>query len=166
MAARSLADRLLLVIPLLLAAILMLFAAVPWHLGISLAPQVLWLMTLTVGVAYPPAWPPALAFILGLAADTLSGTPLGSQALLALLMALAVRAQSRRLDHQMFRVRWMEATGALLVLNLAMWASSSWVTKLQLPMVPVLRAVLVSSLWFPIFYVMVEQVVKLLPPRS
>lgn len=166
MAARSLADRLLLVLPALLALILILFTAVPWHLGLALAPQVVWLMTLTVAVAYPAAWPPLVAFILGLIADALFATPLGSQALLSVIATLAMRSQSHRLDHQPFRVRWMEAAAALLVLNILLWALLSWMMSISLPIKPVLRASLVSALWFPLFYLIVEQLVRLLPPKG
>lgn len=167
MSSRPLADRLLLTIPTLMTLILMLLAAVPWRLfSISIAPQVLWLMALTVGVAYPIAFTPLIAFMLGLIADTLAGTPLGSQALLAMLMTLVARAQSRRLQHQLFRVRWTEAVAALLILNFAMWGIIGWVAHGSPALISVLRMTLISALWFPVFYWVMEQVVRLLPPRN
>jgi rod shape-determining protein MreD len=167
MASRPLADRLLLAIPTLATLAFMLLAAVPWRLfSISVAPQVLWLMVLTVGVAYPIALTPLIAFMLGLVSDSLTGTPIGCQALLAMLMTLVVRAQSRRLQHQLFRVRWMEAVAALLILNFSMWGIIGWAAHGLPALISVLRMTLVSALWFPIFYWMVEQAVKILPPRN
>lgn len=167
MASRSLADRLRLILPALLTLLLMLLVAVPLPLtSLPLAPHALWLMTLTVAVAYPPAWTPVTAFALGLLGDLISGTPLGSQALLTLLATLGAQSQARRLAHQLFRVRWMEAAGALFVLHFVLWAIIGWVGHATLPMKPVAIAAAVSSLWYPLFYLLTDLLTRLLPPRN
>lgn len=166
MSALPLADRLLLLFPLPLVLLAMLLAAVPWGVPVPLAPQVLWLAILTLGVSYPLAWPPAVAFIFGLLADTLSGTPLGSQALIALLMTMGMRLQSRRLQHQLFRVRWAQAAVMLLMANIMLWAIIGWLSSATLPLIPVLRTTALTALWFPLAYVVAEQCIRLLPARS
>ena len=161
------ANRLLLCIPAVLTFGLQLLAAVPWGAhGMSLAPNVLLLMTLTLGVAYPIAWPPLLAFGLGLIADTLLGTPLGVHALLATVLTLALRSQARRLEFQPVRVRWMQAALALLVVHGMMWAVMGWVQPAAPPLSAVVRATLVNALWFPVFYYGVNALAQWLPSRS
>ena len=168
MAARSLADRFMLALPALVALLLMLLVAAPWHLSdLPLKPHVLWLMTITFGVAYPAAWPLLTAFLLGLVADTLSGTPLGAQALVTVLMALGLRGgQARRMQHQLFRIRWAESIASLLVLHLMLWGIVAWMGEASLPLRPVLVAVAVNVTWYPLFYLLSEGLVRLLPPKG
>ena len=62
----------------------------------------------------PGLMPPGLAFVLGLAADALSGMPFGVSAILFALTALFVRLFERRFGHHRFGFDW--AVFALLAL--------------------------------------------------
>ena len=166
MSGLPLSDRLRLCIPVPIALLALVLSALPWGTNLPLAPQVVWLTIVTLGVSYPAAWPPIVSFAFGLIADLLLGTPLGLQALVALLMTLGMRLQSRRLQHQMFRVRWMEAAGVILTANLMLWALMGWLSAHLPPILPVLRTTLVTALWFPLAYLAVETLIRLLPARK
>lgn len=161
---RSFSDQIRFTVPATVAVVFTLVSALPISLfGFSLTPHVVWLMTLAIGVAYPAAWPPLLAFALGLLSDFIMATPLGAQALLTLLLILSLQRQARRLQHQLFRALWLEAAGALLVLFVALWAVTGWVDGAYPPIEHVLIAAGVSALWYPLFFVITRGLVKLLP---
>lgn len=143
---------------------LFLFAT-PLHLtSISLAPNVVWLVTLVASVAYPPAWPFVAAFLVGLLQDVLYATPLGSQALLAVLLALLVRWVGRRSAHLPFRVRWLEATLALLLWHGLLWLLLYAMYPSAPTLPPLLMAGVVSAAWYPVFYGVLAWLFRALPP--
>lgn len=158
------ADLVRMVIPGVLALVLIVLAAAPISLGqASFTPNVVLLLSLTIGMLYPAAWPPALAFFLGLVSDLVFGTPLGSQALLAMLTTLLAQGYARRSSHQLFHVRWIEAGLMLLVLHVLLWLVTRWVLELPLPITQALLATGVNVLWYPVFYGLSAQVMRLLP---
>lgn len=158
------ADLLRLLIPGVLALILIVVSAAPVSFGQgSFTPNVVLLMSLSIGMLYPAAWPPALAFFLGLASDLVFGTPLGAQGLLALTTTLLAQAYARHGSHQLFHVRWIEAGLTLLVLHGLLWLITRWVLEVPLPFTPVLMAAGVNALWFPLFYGLSLQLARLLP---
>lgn len=120
-------------------------------------------MSMTVGLLYPAAWPVTLAFFLGLLSDFIMGTPLGAQALLALLLTLATHRQARRVGHQLFRLRWMEAALTLAALYCILWVMVGWVAPYRPPLMQSLAGAFTSALWFPLFYAFAAQLRKLLP---
>ncbi len=120
--------------------------------GVSLTPNVAWLMTLVMVAHYPPAWPRAVAFALGLSQDILFGTPLGAQALLALLLVQLVTMQSERQQVQLFRLRWLEAAGTMVLWHLMLWAITHMVQEGAPQLRHLLQAGLVNALWYPLFY--------------
>lgn len=167
MTALPLSLRLRLWIPSLLGLLLLFVCLVPLQLGeVPMSPHPIWLMTLTIGVLFPPAWPVTASFFLGLLADFLMGTPLGSQALLSLFLTLLVQAGSVRSSHQLFPLRWLEAAGVLVVWHLLLWLIAGWVISPRPPLQGMLIAGAVSALWFPLFYALALGLLKLLPARA
>jgi rod shape-determining protein MreD len=161
---RPLSHYLLSILPVVLAVLLVLLSAVPLGAGgWSLTPNVAWLMTLVMVALCPYAWGRVLAFALGLLQDMVFGTPLGSQALLALLLAQLVAMQAERQQVQLFRLRWLEAAGLLLLWHLMLWAIMQLVNT-DAPTLPhLLVAGLVNALWYPLFYWLAARLCAVLP---
>ena len=150
---RSLSDQFFLLIPALFALLLLgVFSAPAAFGGVSLVPNIAWVMTLIVAFIYPAAWPRWFAFLLGLLQDILFGTPLGSQALLTLVLVQLVDVHHGRSQTQQFRVRWLEAAGVLLAWHLLLWGLCYAVVPTPPPVRVMLGAGLVSALWYPFFY--------------
>jgi rod shape-determining protein MreD len=139
--------------PAMIGALLVLVCAVPMAGGaLTYTPNVAWLLTLTMVAANPRAWSPLTAFAIGLLQDVLFATPLGSQALLALLLMIATRQQATRQQTQNFRVRWLEAALVLVVWHGLLWLVVVAVTHADVPMRPLLVAGAINALWYPLFY--------------
>jgi rod shape-determining protein MreD len=167
MASPTLYDRLILALPGVLVALLLVLCALPisWQYG-PLTPHVVWLAALSIGALAPASWPVTLAFLLGLVSDLIFGTPLGAQALLSLFLTLYVQNQARRTSHQLFTLRWAEASLVLMVLYLILWALVGFILPERPPLRGVLIGAVVSMGWFPIFYFGARELVKLLPART
>ena len=161
---RPFSHQLLAFLPAVLALGLALLSAVPmgWA-DVSATPNVAWLMTLVMVAHYPPAWPRGWAFGLGLMQDMLFGTPLGSQALLALLLAQLVSAQEQRQQVQLFRLRWLEAAGMLVLWHVALWAIMHAVQASAPSLRHLLQAGLANALWYPLFYWLATRAFAALP---
>jgi rod shape-determining protein MreD len=161
---RSLSQQILMLFPALLALALVVLFAAPMPGGtLSYTPNVAWLMTLVMVAHYPPAWPRGLAFILGFLQDMLFGTPLGSQALLALLLAQFAVQQNRMHAVQLFRLRWLESAGVLVILHLLLWALMSFAAHEVIVLRHLLRAGLINALWYPVFYWFLTRLFAVLP---
>lgn len=162
----SLSDRFLLIIPGVIAVFFALLGAVPLEVGhVTIMPNAAWLMTIALAALYPPAWGFWFAFLLGLVQDVLYGTPLGAQALLALLLWLVLRARPPRVAHPLFRVVWAEAAALMVVWHGLLWLLLAWVHPAAPPLVPLLVTGLVNAIWFPLFYWPSFALVQLLPAR-
>ena len=150
---RPVSHQMLAAFPAFLALILILFSAAPvTGGGFTYTPNIAWLMTLVMVAFYPAAWPRGLAFAFGLLQDVLYGTPLGAQALLALLLAQLADMQSMRTQSQLFRIRWLEAAGMLVVLHVLLYLIMQLVKADTASLAQLLRAGVVNALWYPIFY--------------
>ena len=151
----------MLVVPGFLSLLLLALFTMKLHwLGVSLVPNVAWVMTLVAAAMMRAAWPLWLVFMLGLLQDVVFHTPLGSQAVLAVLLTELVRSQSARQQFQLFRVRWLEATAALIVWHLLLWLLMHGVVHGAPPLKQMLLAGLVDGIWFPLFYVSIRQLVR------
>jgi rod shape-determining protein MreD len=150
---RTLSQQVFAIFPTLLGLVLVLLTATPLDSALpSLTPNIAWLMTLVMVAAAPRYWPYGVAFALGLLQDFLFGTPLGSQALLALVLAQWVALQTRRQQSPPFRMRWLEAAGVLVFFHVLLWAVMHVVRADGASVVALLRAGLVNALWYPLFY--------------
>lgn len=162
----SLSDRFLLLLPACMAMLFILLGAVPVTLGqVTLTPNAAWLMTIAMAVLYPPSWPFWLPFLLGLVQDILYGIPLGSQALLGLLLWLALRARPPRVSHPLFRIVWAEAALLMVFWHAGLWLMLVWVQPMHPPLTPLLMTGVVNALWFPVFYWPALGIASLLPAR-
>ncbi len=163
----NLADRFILLLPGALAMLFALLGAVPMEIGdVTVTPNAAWLMTIALAALYPPAWGFWFAFALGLIQDILYGTPLGAQALLALLLWLALRARPARVAHPLFRVVWAEAALLMVVWHGVLWLIMAWVNPHTTALVPLLISGLVNALWFPLFYWPALALTSMLPQRG
>ena len=160
----SLSDRLLLLVPGAMALLLTFVAAVPVEVGhLSMAPNICWLMTVIMAVLYPPAWSFWFVFLLGLLQDVLGGTPLGSQALLGLLLWLVLRMRALQLPNPMFRMVWAQALLLMLVWHAALWLVMDWVNGAGPRFAHLLLSAALGTLWFPLLYFPLLLLVQALP---
>lgn len=139
--------------PWLLALVLVLLCALPVPGGaITYTPNIAWLMTLVMVAFFPALWPLPFAFCIGLLQDVMFATPLGSQALLTLVLGQLTALQAARQQTQRFRLRWLEAAGALVVWHLLLWFILEAVSDHGASLRHLLRAGLVNAMWYPVFY--------------
>ena len=161
---RPISHQLLSIFPAVIAFALVLLSATPYPGGaLTYTPNVAWLMTLVMAAFYPAAWPRGLAFGLGFSQDVLFGTPLGSQALLAMLLAQIAGMQAQRNQAQLFRLRWLEAAGMLVLSHAVLWAVMQMVASDSASLRHLLRAGLMNALWYPVFYWVATRVFAALP---
>lgn len=161
---RPVSHQILAALPTILAFVLVLFSAAPMPGGeLTYTPNIAWLMTIVMVAFYPRAWPLSAAFGFGLLQDVLYGTPLGSQALLALLLAYVTNIQSMRNQSQLFRLRWLEAAGMLILMHLLLYVVMNLVHGDTSSLRQLLRAGLVNALWYPIFYWLATRCFAALP---
>lgn len=161
---QPLSQRLLTVFPAGIGALLVLLCAVPLSGGmVTYTPNVAWLMTIVMMAFYPPAWPMTAAFSLGLLQDVLFVTPLGSQALLSVLLAQVTGLQAARQQSQQFRLRWLEAAGVLVLWHGLLWVLMRAVTQDSGSLRHLLQAGLVDALWYPLFYGVITRAFAALP---
>lgn len=150
---RPVSHRVFLALPALLALLLLcIFAAPLTFSGITLTPNIAWLFSLTLTAFYPTAWPRGVAFGFGLLQDVVFATPLGSQALLTLALVSLMQAQAQRHHYQLFRVRWIEAAGTLIVWHGLLWLLLDFAAAQPPALVPLLMSGVVSAAWYPLFY--------------
>ncbi len=150
---RSLSHQIVTGVPAVLAlALLMLCATAMQVGGVSLTPNVAWVMTLVLMPLAPTRWPRGFAFGLGLLQDVLFHTPLGAQALLSLLLVQWAGWQATRQQSQRFRLRWLEAAGMLIAWHGALWLLMQLVAPAAPPLMVMLRAGVVDALWYPLVW--------------
>ena len=144
-------DRLWLMVPACIAAVLIVCTVLPvtW-MGISLTPNIAWLTTMIFVRIAPASWPAWLAFSLGLLQDGLFATPLGSQAVIALFLLLAMRARPLRIGTPLLRDVWREACVLLVLAYAVLWLMLQWVLPSPPPALPMMGAAMVNMLWFPV----------------
>jgi rod shape-determining protein MreD len=161
---RPISHQLLSMVPAVMALALVLLSATPYPGGVlTYTPNVAWLMTLVMAAFYPAAWPRGLAFGLGFFQDILFGTPLGSQALLAMVLAHIAGMQAQRHQAQLFRLRWLEAAGMLVLMHGLLWAMMQLVSPDSASLRHLLRAGLINALWYPVFYWLATRLFAALP---
>lgn len=150
---RPVSHQLLAAFPAIIACALMLLSAAPLDAEyLTFTPNVAWLMTLILVGFYPPSWPRGFAFALGLLQDILFGTPLGAQALLTLLLAQLTGWQMRHQQTKLFRIRWLEAAGMLVLWHVLLWALLHAVNVQGPALRSMIGAGVVNALWYPVFY--------------
>jgi rod shape-determining protein MreD len=95
-------------LPVLTATLLCIFATLPIglpHWG-ALAPPLMLAAVYYWALARPDLMPPAVAFMLGIFQDLLTGAPIGSGALIMVLTQWIMRGQQRFLANRPFLLMW------------------------------------------------------------
>lgn len=155
---RPISHQLLSVMPALLGVLLVFLFAAPMDGGhLTFAPNIAWIMTLLMVTFCPTAWPRGFAFCLGLLQDVLFGTPLGSQALLTLLLAQLTTSKSQRRQIQKFRMRWLEAAGMLIAWHVLLWVLMQLIDMHTASLRHLVRAGIVNAVWYPVFYWLISR---------
>lgn len=161
---RPLSQQLAMMMPAVIATLLILMSATPLSGGaLTYTPNIVWLMTLVIVPAHPGAWPRGLAFVLGLLQDMVFGTPLGSQALLSLLLTHFIAHYFSPRAPQPFRVHWAEAAAILLLLHLLLALLIAIATPESLSVRHLLRTGVINVLWYPLFWGIGARIVAALP---
>jgi len=68
------------------------------------------------------------------------------------MLAQWVATQRGRGASPLFRVRWLEAAGTLLLLHVALWLLLQLVGQGTPPLISLLLVGVVNGLWYPVFY--------------
>lgn len=119
------------VTPLLTSLLLVLISALPFHVPDfgRVSPNVAFMVVFYWSIYRPDRFPAWAAFAVGLWQDVLIGTPLGMNALVALLVHWAVSNQRRFFQGKSFFVVWwafaLVAVGVALLVWLLMMVLSS-----------------------------------------
>jgi rod shape-determining protein MreD len=138
-------------IPGLFGLVLMAFFATPMEAGgWPLSPNVGLIMTVLIVTFYPETWPRWFAFFFGLLQDVIFGTPLGSQALLLLLLVAFV--EQRRGTNPAFPMRMAEAVLIFLGWHMVLWLVGNMAQPGFASLMRLMQAAITSALWFPVFY--------------
>jgi hypothetical protein len=90
--------------------------------------------------------------MIGLLQDVVFATPLGSQALLTLLLVQCATWATPRAQQQPFVVRWLEAAGVLMLWHGLLWLVVLLVDAQTASLRLLMTAGLVNVLWYPAFY--------------
>ena len=132
--------------------------------GYDIYPHMAVLLTCFWVMQYPYAWPYWFACILGLLQDVLSGSAMGAQALLLMLLVFVVRRQTGRMNRQNFRMLWIEVAVMMALYMGALWLIMSWVSHTWLPLWPGVKEVVLSVLLYPLVHILLQPILRLLPP--
>lgn len=161
---RPLSQQLAMTMPAVGAVVLIMMSAAPLPGGaLTYTPNVAWLMALVLVPTHPSTWPRGLAFALGLLQDVVFGTPLGSQALLSVLLTHYFARATAQRSPQPFRLRWAEAAGILLLLHGLLAMVMAVVAPESLSFKHMLRMGVINALWYPLFYGIGTRVFATLP---
>lgn len=141
------------IMPATLAVLLVLLSAVPGKLlGLTLTPNIAWILSWIFALHAPMLWPRGVAFALGLLQDVLFGTPLGAQALLALLLVQWGTLERERGVSLKPRVRLPHTAIILTVWHGLLWLVLALVIADPPPLSRLLVTGLVNGLWCVLFY--------------
>jgi rod shape-determining protein MreD len=116
----------------------------------SLAPSLTLIAVFYWSAARPDLLPPTAAFFLGLFQDLLTGSPLGSGALIMVLTQWTLRTQQRFLVNRPFLVLWGAFLPVLAVANLLEWGIASAFALHLIPPASALARMLLSFVIFPL----------------
>jgi rod shape-determining protein MreD len=163
----SFSDQLRLLIPAGVSLLLVLLGVLPPLIsGVRIYPEMVILLACFFVSYYPSAWPLWFAFLIGLLQDLVSGTALGPQALLVMLLTLALRRRAGRMNRQNFRMLWLEVAAlATLYLGL-LWLIMAWVHQAWMPVFPAIKSAIVTVLWYPPLHLLLQTLLPLLPSMT
>lgn len=160
----SLSARVKAYIPALSVLVLLWISATPSLFGSTVTSPNMLLAGGFFFLLYAPTTLPSWRmFLLGLAQDALSGTPLGLWALIAVMLWAILARVGRNLVHQPWHVQWVAA----IVISAALLAIASLcmalLAKQPVALMPQLHAIAMLALWYPLLYLMLSYVLKILP---
>lgn len=123
------------------------------------------LMALYFWSVYRPTLiPPWLAFVAGLLMDLLSGGILGLNAMLFVLVRVAVVDQRRFILAQSFMMVWLGFALVNFIYHIAQWAIFSLIKWHIMPISQLWAGLLLGFAFFPIVSIVLHITHKILPP--
>jgi len=139
-------------LPALTTALLGVVVVVP--IGIpqwgALAPPLMLAAVYYWALARPGLLPPSAAFVLGLFQDLLTGAPLGSGALILVVVQWILRSQQRFLGNRPFLLLWAGFAPVVLGAALVEWAIYALFTFSAVPIAQALVRAVLGFVLFPV----------------
>lgn len=112
-------------------------------------PHLALLTVLVWGLFQPALMPPHVALLLGVLTDAVLGLPLGINATLLPLLALAIAALERRYGHRPYALDWMLAGLLVLAYQYLTWVLLGFVDG-EPPFAPLLGQAATTTLAYPL----------------
>jgi rod shape-determining protein MreD len=112
-------------------------------------PHLALLTVLVWGLFQPVLMPPHVALLLGVLTDAVLGLPLGINATLLPVLALAISALERRYGHRPYALDWMLAGVLVLAYQILTWMLLGFVDG-ELPFAPLLGQAATTTLAYPL----------------
>ena len=112
-------------------------------------PHLALLTVLVWGLFQPALMPPHVALLLGVLTDAVLGLPLGINATLLPVLALAIAALERRYGHRPYALDWMLAGLLVLAYQYLTWELLGFVDG-ELPFAPLLGQAATTALAYPL----------------
>jgi rod shape-determining protein MreD len=147
--------------------IIALLFGILW-LSATTVPPGIWLLAPNVGMALTlgargrtGAWPHWIAFLFGLLQDVVYATPLGTQALVLVILAAIQPILLARAGRGFFP-QWALAAVLVVVAHCIVWLFTSAATGAHPPLMALVRMALATILWYPLAYLMLNR----LTPRT
>ena len=112
-------------------------------------PHLALLTVLVWGLFQPALMPPHVALLLGVLTDAVLGLPLGINATLLPLLAVAIGALERRYGHRPYALDWMLAGLLVLAYQYLTWKLLGFVVG-DLPFAPLLGQAATTTLAYPL----------------
>ena len=138
-------------IPAGVTLVLFVVELLPWagH-DIIPVPSLMLIAIFYWSVRVPALCPPLFALALGLCADLLEMTPLGSQGCVALVISLLARFKAKRLGQQSFITLWSLFALVMLGQSLFLWIGELVLASTTLPPINLLTRALLTVALFPV----------------
>ncbi|MTI08687.1 rod shape-determining protein MreD [Curvivirga aplysinae] len=155
-------------LPLLVTVIAVVLGVIPLHLPDS---EVIKPMLVLACVYYwtiyrPDLMPMFLVFIIGLFQDLLYGSPIGISSFVYLIVAFLVGTQRRFFHGKTFGIVWWGFMVVAVLAAILFWVVFCILVKDYVSPMSFIFRYLMSLAWFPIAFVVMVLVHKLIPPRG
>lgn len=136
-------------VPLLTCLVALFLMTMPVITSGPSMPHLALLTVLVWGLFQPALMPPHVALLLGVLTDAVLGLPLGINATLLPVLALAIGALERRYGQRPYALDWMLAGVLVLAYQILTWMLLGFVDG-DLPFAPLLGQAATTTLAYPL----------------
>ena len=144
-------------VPSLTCVFALFVMTAPLVTSIPLMPHLALLTVLVWGLFQPQLMPPHVALILGVLTDGVLGLPLGVNAVLMPLMAVAIGALERRYGHRPYALDWGLAAILVLVYQFLAWQLFGFIDG-ESPFAPLLWQTMTTVLAYPVVVAIIARI--------